>query len=309
LERLTGIEERRIAAFRRAVGAMTPKPVRPGNEFVELKSFVYRGHRLSYEVHGKGDRLLVYLHGLLLDANLNRPIAQALAEKGNRVVLLDLLGHGLSDKPAHASEYRMDLYVDQVIALLDHIGAEEAVLGGLSLGANVSLLAAVRDPERVRGLVLEMPVLERAAPSVALTFVPFLLGVHYARLPASWIAGLMRRAPRTRFAPLNSVLNAASLRPEEMAAVLHGILLGPVAPTWEQKRAISVPTIVIGHGADFIHPFSDAASLAHQVPNARLVRARSILELRLRPARLMAEIANLLDVAWGEGDASESMTA
>src|SRR5439155_1203541 len=84
----------------------------------------------------RGDRLLVYLHGLLLDAEVNRGIAEALARRGNRVVLLDLLGHGRSDKPEHASVYRIDLYAHQVFALLDHLGAEQAVLGGVSLGAN-----------------------------------------------------------------------------------------------------------------------------------------------------------------------------
>ena len=56
--------------------------------------FSYHGLRLSYEVHGSGPQVLVYLHGLLLDGNLNRPLATALAEAGNRVVLLDLPGHG-----------------------------------------------------------------------------------------------------------------------------------------------------------------------------------------------------------------------
>ena len=144
-----------------------------------MRHFQHGRHRLAYEVHGAGDRVLVYMHGLLLDANLNRDLARALAVRGNRVVLLDLLGHGQSDRPVHAAEYRMDLYVEQVFALLNHLHVDEAVLGGLSLGANVSLLAATRSPSRVRGLVLEMPVLERAAPAVALTFVPFLLGLHY----------------------------------------------------------------------------------------------------------------------------------
>jgi len=191
-------------------------------------SFVHDGHRLAYEVHGEGQRLLLYMHGLLLDANLNRPIARALAEQGNRVVLLDLLGHGASDKPAHASEYRMDLYADQVFALLDELGAPEAVLGGLSLGANVSLLAASRQPDRVRGLVVEMPVLERATPSVALTFVPLLLTLHYAHRPAWLLTRAVRHLPRSGFGPLDSVLDAVSLDPDQMAAVLHGVLLGPV---------------------------------------------------------------------------------
>ncbi|HEX2383295.1 MAG TPA: alpha/beta fold hydrolase [Acidimicrobiales bacterium] len=276
----------------------------------EKRFLDWNGRRLAYEVYGEGPRLVVYTHGLLLDANLNRGLAQALAERGNRVVLLDLLGHGNSDKPAHASEYRMDLYVEQVFALLDELGMDAAVLGGMSLGANVSLLAAVNSPARVRGLVLEMPVLERATPSIALTFVPLLLAFHYARLPMGVLTGAMRRVPRTHLGPLDSVLNAASLDPEQIAAVLHGVLLGPVAPTYEQRVAIAAPTLVLAHRADVLHPFSDARSLAGQVPWAQLVQARSPLELRLRPRRLTAEIAAFLDRLWTSvGGAQEVASA
>jgi pimeloyl-ACP methyl ester carboxylesterase len=264
--------------------------------------FVHDGHRLAYEIHGDGDRLLVYLNALLLDANMNRGVAGALAERGSCVVLLDLLGHGRSDKPAHASEYRMDTYVEQVFALLDELGALDAVLGGVSLGANVSLLAAVRSPERVRGLVLEMPVLEWAAPAAALTFAPAVLGLHYCDRTAGFATALVRRVPRSGYGPLDSVLNAASLKPDSMAAVLHGLLVGPIAPTDDQRSAMTRPALVLGHRADLIHPFSDAVGLARQLPNARLLPAHSLLELRLRPRRLTAEIAEFLDDVWdGEG--------
>jgi len=255
----------------------------------------FRGHRLVYDTYGASDSpLVVYMHGLLLDADLNRGIAQALAEQGYRVALLDLLGHGRSDKPTHASEYRIDSYADQVIALLDHLGVDKAVLGGISLGANVSLFAASHYPERVRALVLEMPVLERAVPASALLFVPLVLAAHYGRRVMTVTSGLMRRIPRTRYGPLNSLMNAVSLSPDSMAAVLHGVLVGPVAPTSEQRRAIEAPTLVLAHRHDVIHPFDDAASLVKRMRNAVLVRARSPLELRLRPRRLTDEIVAFL---------------
>ncbi len=137
----------------------------------------------------------MYLHGLLLDSEANRPLAEELAALGCRVVLLDLLGHGRSDKPQRATDYRMDAYADQVVALLDALGEESAVLGGMSLGANVSLITAAEHPERVSGLVIEMPVLEWAVPSAALLFVPMLLLVHYGRPLANLMAGAMRHAP------------------------------------------------------------------------------------------------------------------
>lgn len=262
-------------------------------------SFTHRGKRLVYDSYGEGDRLLVYLHGLLLDSEINRGVAEALAARGNRVVLLDLLGHGRSDKPRHASAYRMDTYATQVFALLDELGAEEAVLGGMSLGANVSLFAADHHPHRVKGLVLEMPVLERAVPSAAAVFVPLLLLVHYGRPLLRMTSAVLRRAPLTRFGPLDSFVHAAALPPDSMAAVLHGILVGPIAPTEEQRSRIVAPTLLLAHGNDLVHPFDDAAALAEQLPNASLVRAHSPLELRLRPKRLTDEIAYFLDDTWG----------
>jgi pimeloyl-ACP methyl ester carboxylesterase len=268
---------------------------RAANEPPTVRYFEHGGEQLAYEVFGEGDRLLVYMHGLLLDSKINRGLAQALADSGNRVVLLDLLGHGRSTKPRRAAEYRIDLYVEQVLALLDELGEEQAVLGGLSLGANVSLLAAATAPERVRGLVLEMPVLERAAPSVALFFVPLLLFLHYGRPVTNAMTGLVRHLPRTGFGPLDSVIDAASLDPDQIAAVLHGVLLGPVSPTEEQRMSIKVPVLVLAHRADLIHPFDDANALVDTVPDGTLVRARSPIELRIRPDRLTREIATFLD--------------
>ncbi|MBN2624492.1 MAG: hypothetical protein JXA83_14030, partial [Acidimicrobiales bacterium] len=87
--------------------------------------------------------------------------------------------------------------------------------------------------------------------------------------------------------------------PDVSTAVLHGILVGPTVPTVDERRGIEVPALVVGHRADFIHPFSDAEALARQLPNARLVRASSVVELRWRPERLLAEIDRFLaGLAW-----------
>jgi pimeloyl-ACP methyl ester carboxylesterase len=241
---------------------------------------------------------------------MNRGIANALAEQGNRVVLLDFLGHGRSDKPTHASDYRIDSYSDQIIALLDELGVERAVFGGVSLGANASLFAASRHPERVRGLVLEMPVLERAVPSAAMVFAPMLALVHFGTPVLRWIGSQLRRLPETPFDPLNSVLHGLTLPPETVAAVLHGILVGPVAPTKEARASLDTPTLVLAHARDFIHPFDDAQNLARRLPNASLLRARSPLELRMRPDRLTAEIAEFVENVWaGEPDAGRAVAS
>ena len=74
-----------------------------------------------------------------------------------------------------------------------------------------------------------------------------------------------------------------------MAATIHGIFFGRIAPSSKRRRQIQAPALVVGHPRDPIHPAADAAMLADEMPNARFVAARSILEWRSRPDRLDAE--------------------
>ena len=61
--------------------------------------FRYDGQRLAYTVHGRGPRTTVLLPGLLLSQKMQTPLGRDLAAHGNRVVTLDFLGHGDSDRP------------------------------------------------------------------------------------------------------------------------------------------------------------------------------------------------------------------
>jgi hypothetical protein len=149
-------------------------------------------------------------------------------------------------------------------------------------------------------MVIEMPVLEQATPVAALVFVPLLAMTHYAS-PLLRVAGrLMRRIPRVAFGPLEGYVAPLMLEPEEITAVLHGILVGPVAPTVEERRAMSMPALVIGHRSDRLHPFGDASRLVSQLPHATLLEAHTIWELRFTPQRMTRHLAEFLDEAWGD---------
>jgi pimeloyl-ACP methyl ester carboxylesterase len=260
-------------------------------------TFRWRARTLAYESIGEGDRVVVLVHGLLLDARSNRGTARRLADAGFRAVSLDLLGHGASDRPDHASEHRIDMYGEQVVALLDHLGVDTAVLVGTSLGANTALFVAAHHPDRVRGLVIEMPVLEWAVPAAALTFVPMLLAVHYGGRVLRAV-GAAARSVRTPSNLVEAVLDVVRADPDSIAAVLHGILVGPVAPTVDERRAIAAPVLVLAHRGDPIHPHRDARNLERHLEDARLVTAWHPLELRLAPRRLLTEVTEFLDACW-----------
>ncbi len=262
-----------------------------------MGEFRYEGHRISYDSYGEGDRLLVLVHGLLMNRHMFDRLVPELASRGNRVVTLDVLGHGRSDRPEDLRLYSMPLFARQVVALLDHLGAENAVVGGTSLGANIALEVAVRHPDRARGLFIEMPVLDNALGAVAGLFTPVLLGLKFGRPLFEGVSLMTRAIPRTNHL-LDIPLDWVRQRPGPSQAVLEGLLLGETAPHREDRVKINHPTLIVGHHRDPLHPFSDSGMLLEELPNAQLVEADSILEWRLDPDRLNDELGAFLDEIW-----------
>ena len=263
----------------------------------QLSSFTHRGRRISYREYGTGPRVVVLAHGLLMDSRMYSKLAPAIAAHGHRVIAVDLPGHGESDQPHDMTAYSMQQYGRDVIALLDHLGLPQAVVGGTSLGANVALEVAVAAPARVRALVLEMPVLENALPAAAAAFVPLALALRISQRAMGVVAAIARRIPRSYFL-VDLMIDFVRRDPAASLAVLDGLIFGRVAPPVEERRALQHATLVIGHRSDPIHPFTDADGIARELPNARLVTASSILEWRRYPDRLDRELAKFLDQAW-----------
>jgi pimeloyl-ACP methyl ester carboxylesterase len=261
--------------------------------------FAYGEYELAYESFGDGPRVIVLLHGLLFSRRMHDELARALAERGHRVVTLDLLGHGASDRPRDMWRYSMTEFGREVVALLDHLEVEQAVVMGTSLGANTTLEVASLAPERLRGMVVEMPVLDHALLGCAVAFTPLMLGLTFG---APWARALGRvaRLVPSRQLPWQAgiLVDWVAQDPEPSAAVIQGLFFGRTAPHREERRTFDMPTLVIGHRYDAIHPFSDAGMLADELPNGRLLQANSFLELRLAPERLTNEIAAFLDDCW-----------
>jgi pimeloyl-ACP methyl ester carboxylesterase len=271
--------------------------------------FRYEGQRLAYSIHGRGRRTTILMPGLLLSQKMQIPLARELAQLGNRVVTFDPLGHGRSDRPRDMWRYSMTAFARQALALLDHLDVQQAVIGGTSLGANITLEVASLAPERMRGMVVEMPVLDNAIPACAAAFAPLLLTLTFGEPLLKRLARAARAVPSERLPFLAQLgLDAITQEPGPSAAVLQGIIFGRTAPHRTERRTFQAPALVIGHPRDPVHPFSDADMLASELPNARLIDASSIVELRLRPARLTAKIAEFIEECWA-GETVEATAA
>ncbi len=284
-----------------------------------MPSFLFHGQRIAYTEFGAGlaalesngtrgktsrrtaaaKRPVILVHGLLLSQKMHRPLAKELAARGNRVITVDLLGHGESDRPRDMWRYSMHSFGEQLVALMDELEIPEAVIMGTSLGANASLEVAARAPERLRGMIVEMPVLDNALLASALTFTPILVALTFGEPLMKLVASAARAVPR-RLLPYygNVMLDLVRQDPGPGGALIQGLYFGRIAPHRSERREFKTPALVLGHRRDPVHPFSDAGMLAEELPNGRLIEADSLVELRVKPERLTDELAAFLDEVW-----------
>jgi pimeloyl-ACP methyl ester carboxylesterase len=110
------------------------------------------GVNIHYEVYGSGPPLIL-THGYSSTSAMWQGQIEALS-KHHRLVLWDMRGHGLSDYPDDPEAYSEAVTVGDIAALLDAVGADKAIVGGLSLGGYMSLAFHRAHPERVRALLI-----------------------------------------------------------------------------------------------------------------------------------------------------------
>ena len=240
----------------------------------EAGSFRFGDSRIVYDDYGGGPRTIVLVHGLMMNRPMYGHLAPELSSRGVRVITVDLLGHGESDGPHDMRAYSMSTFADQLAALIEYLELDRPVVGGTSLGANVSLELASRRPEAARGLFIEMPVLDNALVAAGLIFLPALLMMRAGRPLLRLTSRLANAVPRTNFL-VDILLDWARRDPETSEAVLSGILFGRTAPPRDERRRIELPTLIVGHPADPLHPFSDSDMLLGELPE-RAARQRGV---------------------------------
>jgi pimeloyl-ACP methyl ester carboxylesterase len=110
------------------------------------------GIKIYYEVHGDGPPLIL-THGYSSTSAMWQGQVEALAKR-HKLILWDMRGHGQSDYPDDPKAYSEALTVGDIAALLDAVGARQAIVGGLSLGGYMSLAFYRAHPERVSALLI-----------------------------------------------------------------------------------------------------------------------------------------------------------
>ena len=112
------------------------------------------GLKIYYEVEGEGAPLMLH-HGLTSTHNsFKRNGYTEKLRKSYRLILIDARGHGKSDKPHEAKEYKLRNFVSDTVAVLDELGLEKSHFLGYSMGGSVGLGIGVYSPERFKSLMI-----------------------------------------------------------------------------------------------------------------------------------------------------------
>ena len=114
------------------------------------KSITFKNTNISFSDEGKGTAV-VLIHGFLENSTMWNEITPEILKK-NRVITIDLLGHGKSDCLGYV--HSMELFAETIAAILKHLRIRKSVLIGHSLGGYVALAYAEKHPQKVKGLCL-----------------------------------------------------------------------------------------------------------------------------------------------------------
>ncbi len=232
------------------------------------------GVSISYTVTGLRGETIVLIHGYPLNGDLFERQRRVLGIN-NRVVTIDLRGFGRSTTPN--DQATIDLYADDVSALLTRLNIQRAIIGGHSMGGAVTLRLYQREPQRFRGMILNDAVFmppptveqfmwrgyqqqlrELGVPSIVPILLPeFVTG--RSRTDRPELAAEITN--QILMASVNGAIGGAralETRPD----------LRPVLPT------IAVPTLILFGEEDSLTPMETARMLDLAIPNSDLAIIR-----------------------------------
>jgi pimeloyl-ACP methyl ester carboxylesterase len=198
-------------------------------------------NKVYYLIAGKGAQTLVFVHGWSGNSGFWREQVPALADKA-RLILVDLPGHGQSDKPQ--TDYTMDYLARGVVAVMRDARTDQATLIGHSMGVPVICRVHAQAPDKVAGLVAVDGLLRRPgfkAEEVEKYLAPFRapdLREHVTKFINSMF-------PEAATHPLRDRVLAEVLAtpPQVMSSAMHG-MFGADQPAWD-LHDVRVPVLVL----------------------------------------------------------------
>ena len=248
-----------------------PDRARPDSAVVRMGTLDREGIAFSYLDRGAAAPF-VFQHGLGGDAT--QPYG--LYHHGRRLVCLECRGHGATIPLGEPDRLTFATFAADVLALMDHLDIERALVGGVSMGAGVAARIALDHPERLTGLILVRPAWLDAPHPENLQIMEIVAGLLQQHDTDDALTAL-EGDPSYQAIAAQAPSAADSLRGQfsrhlarERAAVLQRMPADQPLPNGSRWADITTPTLVIATRGDPIHPFAIAEAIAARIPTPRL---------------------------------------
>ena len=225
-----------------------------------------------FEEHGSG-RPFVFSHGL--GGNLDRSLDLTHQLPNIHLILYDNRAHGRTTPIGDPDKLTFETMAEDMAALLDYLHLPRAFVGGVSMGAGISLAFGLRYPERVRALILNRPAWLDAPNPPNLSILTVIgrlvenLGLERARSAfeeSESYQDLERNCPGSAKSLTDLFVNQNG---DALVASLSSIPSSAPVDSLDRLATLDVPSLVLGNRNDPMHPFELAEILAKAIPGSR----------------------------------------
>lgn len=238
-----------------------------------MSTLCINGVAIAYDDQGSAHApTLVLVHGHPFDRSMWRPQMQRLATEGWRVIVPDLRGYG--ETTVVPGKTLLETFAHDIIGLLDGLGVERFVLGGLSMGGQIVMEIHRQIPHRIRGLLLadtapwaETEGSRRLRNAVADRLLREGMQSYAEEiLPKMVAASTLERLPRVAEHVLQMMLRTS---PEGAAAALRG---RAEHPDYAESLADAVvPILIVVGSEDEYTPVTDAQLMHKLIPHSMFI--------------------------------------
>jgi pimeloyl-ACP methyl ester carboxylesterase len=245
------------------------------------------GVLLNADDEGGPGMPVLFQHGLCGDAKQTREAFPP--DRRFRRITLECRGHGLSEA-GPAAAFSIKTFAEDIAEFIEESRFGRVVIGGISMGAAIALRLAAMRPDLVRGLILARPAWVSASAPQNMA-ANALAGSLISAMPAGKAVDAFLATELARRIAAEAPDNLVSLSGffkraplDVTAALLMAISADGPGILEDDISRIKVPTLIIGHGRDLIHPLAHAEALAGLISTSQLVKITAKADDRPRHA-------------------------
>lgn len=235
-------------------------------------SFQTNGATIRYKVEGTGQPMLL-IHGYPLSGELFAGNRAALARAGYRVITPDLRGFGQSTAPQD-NPGSIQAYAQDMLALMDHLGVKQAIIGGMSMGGPIAFEMYRQAPQRFRAMVLITTLANPANlvekglwGGMASEAQNYGAKALVDDLIKDMLTGKTQTTQPAKKAFLENIIRQASV----IGDVAGAQALADRPDSLPTLKTIKVPTLIIAGGEDTVYPPVFAQKMRQGIAGSKLV--------------------------------------